>query len=141
MNVKTKGYIFGIWLLVLVLVFSMTACGKKGNAAEDEGESTETTVTTTEPTTATTTVAANDLFPRVAYVNATTLRVRPTASTAGEAIGGLKWGDAVKLLSRDGDWYAIEFIPVNPPAGFSGNIGYVHSNYVQDTMPTDMPTE
>ena len=58
-----------------------------------------------------------------------------------EAIGGLKWGDAVKLLSRDGDWYAIEFIPVNPPAGFTGNIGYVHSNYVQDTMPTEMPIE
>ena len=141
MNVKTKGYIFGIWLLVLVLVFSMTACAKKSASTDTEEETTETTVTTTEPTAATTTVAANDLFPRMAYVNATTLRVRPTASTVGEAIGGLKWGDAVKLLSRDGDWYAIEFIPVNPPAGFSGNIGYVHSNYVQDTPPTEMPTE
>lgn len=137
---RTKGYIFGILLLVLVLVFSMTACAKKSAVTDEDDETTETTVTTTEPTTATT-VAANDLFPRMAYVNATTLRVRPTASTAGEAIGGLKWGDAVKLLSRDGDWYAIEFVPVNPPAGFSGNIGYVHSNYVQDTPPTEMPTE
>ena len=139
---KTRGYIFGILLLVLVLVFSMTACGKKNADTEEAGDiATETTVSTTVPTTAATTVSANDTFPRIAYVNATTLNVRPTAGTAGEAIGGLKWGDAVKLLSRDGDWYAIEFIPVNPPAGFSGNIGYVHSNYVQDTMPTERPIE
>ena len=138
---KTRGYIFGILLLVLILVVSMTACGKKNTNTEENADTAETTVSTTAPTTATTTVAANDVFPRMAYVNATTLRVRPTAGTAGEAIGGLKWGDAVKLLSRDGDWYAIEFIPVNPPAGFTGNIGYVHSNYVQDTMPTEMPTE
>lgn len=139
---KTRGYIFGILLLVLVLVFSMTACGKKNADTEEDGDiATETTVSTTVPTTAATTVSANDTFPRIAYVNATTLNVRPTAGTAGEAIGGLKWGDAVKLLSRDGDWYAIEFIPVNPPAGFSGNIGYVHSNYVQDTMPTERPIE
>ncbi len=137
---KTRGYIFGILLLVLILTVSMTACGKKNaDTGEDGDTATETTVSTTEPTTATTTVSANDTFPRIAYVNATTLNVRSTASMAAEAIGGLKWGDAVKLLSRDGDWYAIEFIPVNPPAGFTGNIGYVHSNYVQDTMPTEMP--
>jgi len=139
---KTRGYIFGALLLVLVLMLSMTACGKKkADTGEGDDAVTETTVSTTVPTTAATTVSANDTFPRIAYVNATTLRVRPTAGTAGEAIGGLKWGDAVKLLSRDGDWYAIEFIPVNPPAGFTGNIGYVHSNYVQDTMPTEMPIE
>lgn len=139
---KTRGYIFGILLLVLILTLSMTACGKKNaDTGESDDAATATTVTTTVPTTAATTVSANDTFPRVAYVNASTLNVRPTAGTAGEAIGGLKWGDAVKLLSRDGDWYAIEFIPVNPPVGFSGNIGYVHSNYVQDTPPTEMPTE
>ena len=138
---KKRGYIFGILALVLVLMLALCACGKKTAKNDVDGEATgETTVATTVPTT-TTTVANGDVFPRIAYVNATTLRVRPTAGTTGDAIGGLKWGDAVKLLSRDGDWYAIEFIPVNPPAGFSGNIGYVHSNFVQDTPPTEMPTE
>ena len=140
MIVKTRGYIFGILVLVLVVALTLCACGKK--TVKDETDDEETTVTTTTiSTTTATTVTPGDVFPRIAYVNATTLRVRPTAGTTGDAIGGLKWGDTVKLLSRDGDWYAIEFIPVNPPAGFSGNIGYVHSNFVQDTPPTEMPTE
>ncbi len=138
---KTRGYIFGILVLVLALALTLCACGKKETRDNTDEDMTSGTTATTVPTTAATTVAPGDVFPRMAYVNATTLNVRPTAGTTGEAIGGLKWGDAVKLLSRDGDWYAIEFIPVNPPAGFSGNIGYVHSNFVQDTPPTEMPTE
>ncbi len=138
---RTRGYIFGILVLVLVLSLMLCACGKKETKENTADDTPSSTTTTTIPTTTTTTAASGDVFPRMAYVNATTLNVRPTAGTSGDAIGGLKWGDAVKLLSRDGDWYAIEFIPVNPPAGFSGNIGYVHSNFVQDTPPTEMPIE
>jgi len=67
---KTRGYIFGIWIFALILTVSLCGCGKaqsgKGTAA-----TTVTTTVTTEETTAGTTVQA---YPFVGYVNATTLK-------------------------------------------------------------------
>ena len=93
---------------------------------------TPTAATTASPntsageTTAATT-AGDRAYPFVGYINATTLNVRPTPSAVGYPIGGLKWGDTVTVLSREGDWYAISF---------KGETGYINAQYVLNTMPT-----
>ncbi len=121
---KTRGYIFGILIIAVVMAVSLCGCGK-ANGGEDTAATTTTTVTTVQTTAGTTAQA----YPFVGYVNATTLNVRPTPDTSGYAIGGLKWGDTVTILSREGDWYAISF---------AGQTGYINAQYVQDTMPTVM---
>ena len=122
---KTKGYIFATLILASVLSLALCGCGKD----TEEAPATENAVTTTTSVTATTTVGQSmgESFPFMGYVNATTLNVRPTPDTNGYAIGGLKWGEAVTILSREGDWYAIRF---------GDRTGYIHAQYVQDTMPT-----
>ena len=120
---KTRGYIFGMWIFALILTVSLCGCGT-AQSGKDTAATTVTTTVTTAETTAGTTVQA---YPFVGYVNATTLNVRPTPDTSGYAIGGLKWGDTVTILSREGDWYAISF---------AGQTGYINAQYVQDTMPT-----
>lgn len=121
---KTRGYIFGTLIISLVLAFSLSGCGW---FAPKNNEETAATTTTTTATTAATTVGTTvQAYPFVGYVNATTLNVRPTPDTSGYAIGGLKWGDTVTILSREGDWYAISF---------AGQTGYINAQYVQDTMP------
>ena len=113
---KNKGYIFAIAVLLLVV---LCGCGKETAPVEDAATTTTTTTVTTTTTTATP-------YPFVGYINATTLNVRPTPDLAGYPIGGLKWGDTVTVLSREGDWYAIQF---------GGQTGYIHVQYVQDTVP------
>lgn len=121
---KTKGYVFGMLISAMVLAVSLSGCSLFTPDANEGDTTTTTTVTTTVQTTTGTTAQA---FPFVGYVNATTLNVRPTPDTSGYAIGGLKWGDKVTILSREGDWYAISF---------AGQTGYINAQYVQDTMPT-----
>lgn len=124
---KTRGYIFGILMVTSILAFTLSGCGlfaPKSPQAEDTGA---TTAVTTVATTVTTAGTTAETYPFVGYVNATTLNVRPTPDTAGYAIGGLKWGDTVTILSREGDWYAISF---------AGQTGYINAQYVQDTMPS-----
>ncbi len=118
---KIRGYIFGTLILAVVLLISL--CGCKAAKKEEADTAATTTAATTIATTTGTTAQA---YPFVGYVNATTLNVRPTPDTGGYAIGGLKWGDAVTILSREGDWYAISF---------AGQTGYINAQYVQDTMP------
>lgn len=127
---KTRGYIFGILVIALLVSLLLCGCGKK-KAASNTDETTDETTATTVVTTTGTTAAA---YPFVGYVNATTLNVRPTADTNGYPIGGLKWGDTVTVTSRDGDWYAI---------AFKGQTGYVHVQYIQNTPPvaTTVPPE
>lgn len=120
---KTKGYFFGTLILALILAVALCGCG----AATKDGDATVATTTTEATTVSTTTGTTAQAYPFMGYVNATTLNVRPTPDTSGYAIGGLKWGDAVTILSREGDWYAISF---------AGQTGYINAQYVQDTMPT-----
>lgn len=119
MTVKTRGYIFGILILTLVLAFALCGCSE---SPADE-DTTATTVTTAATTVATTAPE----FPAQGSVNATVLNVRPTPDTTGAPIGQLRQGDAVTLLSREGDWYAISL---------NGQTGYISAEFVLRTAPT-----
>ena len=123
---KTKGYVFGTCVCALIMAVSLCGC-RLFKAAPQEGGEAVATTTVQETTVATTTGTTAQAYPFVGYVNATTLNVRPTPDTSGYAIGGLKWGDTVTILAREGDWYAISF---------AGQTGYINAQYVQDTMPT-----
>lgn len=111
-------------LLCVVLAVALCGCFGKDEPAPDTTPTT-VDVTTTQPTTAATTAGDQ---PFTGYVNATTLRVRPSADTAGEPIGGLEFGDTVSVIGREGDWYKISF---------KDGIGYVSAQYIQDTVPTE----
>lgn len=103
------------------LALCLTACGKKEDTPSSDPV---TTTTTTAAMTTTTTAAA--IEPAVGYINATTLHVRPNPNTEGEPIGGLKYGDRVELLGREGDWYKIPF---------KDGTAYISAQFVQDTPP------
>ncbi len=114
------------------LSLALTGCfGRDTEGADTPVAPTETT--TVAATTAATT-AATAAYPFTGYVNASTLHVRPSAGTDGDAIGGLQFGDAVTVTDREGDWYRITF---------KNGIGYVSAQYVQDTPPvaTTAPVE
>lgn len=117
-------------LLLCVVLTAVTLCGcfGKEEPAPDTATTTTMDITTTQPTTAATTAGDQ---PFTGYVNATTLRVRPSADTAGEPIGGLSFGDTVSVIGREGDWYKITF---------KDGVGYVSAQYIQDTVPTEGTT-
>ncbi|MBE6757923.1 MAG: SH3 domain-containing protein [Ruminococcaceae bacterium] len=127
---KTRGYIFGMLIVTLALAVSLGGCRLFAPKSAG-GADTAATTTAAPTTTATTAGTTAEVYPFVGYVNATTLNVRPTPDTGGYAIGGLKWGDTVTILSREGDWYAISF---------AGQTGYINAQYVQDTMPSETTT-
>lgn len=117
-----------LFLCAVCLTVSLAGCF----GGEGEGDTAPTTTTTTAATTVTTTTGPTaPAYPYTAYINATTLHVRPTPDTAGEAIGGLKFGDTVTVTGREGDWYCITF---------KGGVGYVNAQYVQDTVPGSTET-
>lgn len=111
-------------LMCVVLAVALCGCFGKDEPAPDTTPTT-VEVTTTQPTTAATTAGDQ---PFTGYVNASTLRVRPSADTAGEPIGGLSFGDTVSVIGREGDWYKITF---------KDGVGYVSAQYIQDTLPTE----
>lgn len=110
-------------LCTAIIALAATGCFGSGEGGDTTATTTTVATTTTAADTTTTTARA---YPFTGYVNATTLNVRPTADTSGEAIGGLKFGDTVTVIDREGDWYKINF---------RSGIGYVSAQYVQDTMP------
>lgn len=97
-----------------------TAGEPAGPAAPTEPSTTETAVPTEAPT------EAAAAYPMTGYVNATTLNVRPTPDTSGYAIGGLKYGDEVTILGKEGDWYQIRF---------KEEAAWVNAQYIQMEIP------
>lgn len=80
--------------------------------------STEATTASTEAPVVTTAAPVTD----IGYVNATTMHIRSGPGTDYGAIGGLKMGDQVKILGKEGDWYKIEFKETG---------GYVSAQFIQ----------
>lgn len=112
-------------LMCVVLAVALCGCFGKDEPAPDTTPTTVDVTTTTPSTTTLPTIGEERPF--TGYVNASTLRVRPTPDTTGEPIGGLSFGEAVSVLGREGDWYKITF---------KDGIGYVNAQYIQDTKPT-----
>ena len=60
------------------------------------------------------------------YVTASTLNIRASATSSGNIVGKLAQGEAVKLLSADGEW---GMVLVN------GDTGYVSMKYLSTEVP------
>ena len=124
----------GLAALAAATALSMTACKKGGDASGTGSTTTEPTTTTTaaETTTAaptTTTVpVTGDLT--TGWCNAPTMHIRSGPGTDYQAIGGLKNGEQVTILGREGDWYKISF------AKGPGGVGYVNAQYISGTVVT-----
>lgn len=63
------------------------------------------------------------------YCSVESLIVRGGPGTDYYGIGGLKFGEQVEILSREGDWFRIAFQP--GPDG----VGYVSAQYIQGAPP------
>lgn len=122
---KTVSRLFAAAVCTATLTLALTGCFGR----DTEGADTPVATTAAETTAmaAATTTAATAAYPFTGYINASTLHVRPSAGTDGDAIGGLKFGDTVTVTDREGDWYRI---------AFGDKIGYVSAQYVQDTPPS-----
>jgi len=109
-----------LWLIGCLL---LSLCGCGGASVHSSGTAATTVIvnTTAAPTTITTAP-----FPPVGYVNATTLNIRATPGTDQDSVGGLKFGDAVTIVGKEGDWYKIVF---------GGGFAYVNAGYITDTPP------
>lgn len=114
--------------LAALLVLSMSGCFSGGDDAANGSSAAGGDASETQSTTAPTAGAPDDsaAYPPVGYVNATTLHIRPSPNTSGDPIGGLKFGDQVKIVGREGDWYIIPF---------KDGTAYISAQYVQETPP------
>ncbi|MCI8553330.1 MAG: SH3 domain-containing protein [Clostridiales bacterium] len=105
--------------------------GSSQSGGEDTGGSTsgsETTAPTAAITTASTT--ASPVQGR-GYCNSDDgLRIRSGPGTDYRGIGGLKYGEEVTILGREGDWYKIVFKDTG---------GYVSAQFIQATPPSAIP--
>lgn len=113
-----------VWGLLLVL---LALAGCRGAEPAPVPVPTEPAVTTALPTAPTT---AAPIYPLTGYVNASTLNVRPTPDTSGYAIGGLRYGETVTIVGKEGDWYQIQF---------QEGTGYVSAQYIQMDVPGAEP--
>lgn len=132
---RHTGFIPAVCLVILAAVSWATATGcKKQNDDLSISTTTSTAVqttsaatTTTETTTATTTFATAEIpdqLPPYGWCIASSLHVRKTPNTYFEAIGGLKYGEKVTIIGREGDWYKIKF---------KDGEAYVKAEYISPT--------
>ena len=70
-------------------------------------------------------IAMNDDLIGMGTVKANTLNVRQEPSASSDKLGSLKKGDTIAIISRDKDWYKINY---------NGKLGYVSSAYI-DLIP------
>ncbi|MCI9415398.1 MAG: SH3 domain-containing protein [Clostridiales bacterium] len=88
---------------------------------------------TTTPDTTTTTAAPTSpgTVEGKGYCNSDDgLRIRSGPGTDYQGIGGLKYGEEVSILGREGDWYKIVFKETG---------GYVSAQFIQATPPAALP--
>ena len=114
----------GILLCLGGLLAVLSGCGQP---QEESGSSAsaETTApqTTTQPAPTETTAAQ---VTGTGYCTADSMNVRGGPGTDYFAIGGLKYGERVEILGKEGDWYQI---------AFKEDVGYVSAQYIQSTPP------
>ncbi len=112
----------------LAVLLAAVLSGCFGDGGEETTNPSSNAETSADETQATATTAAPDTgsYPPFGYVNASSLHIRPGPNTSGDPIGGLKFGDRVQIVGREGDWYVIPFQ--------NGN-GYISAQYVQETPP------
>lgn len=116
-----------IFPAVLLVAGLLGGCAKE-EAASSSAASTEPTASTT-----TTTTQPAPVIPSVGWCNADSLYVREQASPSAKVIGGMKFGEKVEILDKEGDWYKISFkVTVE---GVQYETAYVSAQYIQDTEP------
>lgn len=101
----------------------LAACGRnKENPASASSASAQTTVPSVSGATSPSTLTV----PQVGWCNVDEdgLHVRSGPGNDYRVIGGMKYGEKVYILGREGDWYKIEF---------AGGTAYVSAAFVQDT--------
>ena len=114
----------GVLLCLTGLLTILSGCGQ---SQEGETSAAETTVTQTTTQTETTETTVTQVT-GVGYCNADSMNVRGGPGTDYYAIGGLKYGERVEILGREGDWYRI---------AFKEDVGYVSAQYIQSSPPPE----
>lgn len=105
-------------IATLLLLAAATAAGSIGlNDTNAFASTPKITVKATSKSTQTTKQGI------VVNVNST-LRVRKSASTSSEALGYLKNGSKVEIVSKSGSWYKIKY---------NKGYGYVYKDYIKET--------
>lgn len=122
-----------ILIICLIAVTAISGCKKDQENSSQISTTTTTTQTASTQTTDSdttilntdkTTVTAPTGIPPYGWCNASTMHIRSGPGTEYGAIGGLKKGEKVTIVDREGDWFKIEFKDV---------FGYVSALYIQDT--------
>ncbi|MDD2363060.1 MAG: SH3 domain-containing protein [Oscillospiraceae bacterium] len=134
--------VFRLVCITVVLALSAVMFGCK--KPDDTSSATSTTISTapeTQPTiqdvtipseTETTTGTIPEGTPSVGWCNADSLRVRSGPGTEYNGIGGLKHGEKVTIVGREGDWYKIEF---------KDDFAFVSAQFIQSTEIIPTQTE
>ena len=66
--------------------------------------------------------AESDCIQGIAFVNASSLRLRGEASTNSKILGSAAKNEVVVLLGREGDWYKVNY---------NLTVGYMHKDYLK----------
>lgn|GEM_PF-2722764 len=128
--------------LVLFCAFLLSAplagCGSAPQEAPASSEAAaETTAETAAslPGTAAATTAPAAPEAGAGYCSVKSLVVRGGPGMGYCGIGGLKYGEQMEILGREGDWFRIAFKPA------PGGVGYVSAQYIQgeEPAPTTAP--
>ena len=123
-------------ILIVGALFTLASCGKK--KTEENPNATTTASSTPEssaPIVIDTVPIVTDptvINSEYGWVNTSTLHVRPEPNTDKDAIGGLKQGERVKILGKEGDWYRIEH---------GAGVGYVSAQYISLSPDQNTPTD
>ena len=121
----------------LSAAITLSGCKKANNASSSAGTTAATAAAqttqvseTTEAVTTGTTVAIPEGVPTEGWCNASSMHIRSGPGMDYGAIGGLKAGERVAIVGREGDWYKIVF---------KDGYGYVNAQHIQATefIPTE----
>ena len=117
------------FLMIAALLLSCVGCGKKAEgdtaATTTAAGGAVTTVITTPPTSA--------VQQSIGWVTADSMHVRSAPEKGNNSIGGVKYGDVVTILEKEGDWFKIEW--AKDPF-----YGYVSAQFVVFEDPATMTT-
>lgn len=121
-------------LIILSVIISAFSGCKKSEDGQSEiqtttappatAQSTATTAAAETTESPSTTLTAPTGIPAYGWCDASTMHIRSGPGTEYGAIGGLKRGDKVTIVGREGDWFKIEF---------KEDFGYVSALYIKDT--------